>query len=120
MLAQRAQKSFDTTEKINHKKMHNSKNVHVINKSDEPITKLSYKQKFALEQLPKKMQALTEEIEIIEKTLSDSQIYLKDLSKAKELGELLKQKKQKYSLYEEEWLQLEILREELENRKNHS
>lgn len=44
----------------------------------EEKRKLSYKQKFALETLPGKMDALSKEIVVLEDKLADPQLYAKD------------------------------------------
>ncbi|KXF76279.1 elongation factor 3 [Paramesorhizobium deserti] len=80
----------------------------------EEKRKLSYKQKFALETLPGKIEALAAEIAALEKKLADPELYAKnpDLF-AKTAGELEK-KREAHAAMEEEWLELEMLREEME------
>ncbi len=84
-----------------------------VQKKDEK-RKLSYKQKYALETHPITMDKLAGEIAILEKKLEDPNLYTKnpDLF-AKTAAELEKIRAQNAAL-EEEWLELEMLREEIE------
>lgn len=77
--------------------------------------KLSYKQKFALEKLPLEIDELHKLIESLEKEFSDQQLYMKDEKRFHELSQLLDKKRTELSKKEEEWLELEMLREEIEN-----
>ena len=77
--------------------------------------KLSYKQKFALERLPLEIDELHKLIESLEKEFSDPQLYMKDEKRFHELSQLLDKKRTELSKKEEEWLELEMLREEIEN-----
>jgi ATP-binding cassette subfamily F protein uup len=76
--------------------------------------KLSYKQKFALETLPGKMDALAKEMTVLEGKLADPQLYAKDPTLFAKTADLLEKKRSEHSAMEEEWLELEMLREELE------
>jgi ATP-binding cassette subfamily F protein uup len=76
--------------------------------------KLSYKQKFALETLPGKMGALAKEMTVLEGKLADPQLYAKDPTLFAKTADLLEKKRSEHSAMEEEWLELEMLREELE------
>lgn len=77
--------------------------------------KLSYKQKFALEKLPLEIDELHKLTESLEKEFSDPQLYMKDEKRFHELSQLLDKKRTELSKKEEEWLELEMLREEIEN-----
>lgn len=77
--------------------------------------KLSYKQKFALEKLPLEIDELHKLIESLEKEFSDPQLYMKNEKRFHELSQLLDKKRTELSKKEEEWLELEMLREEIEN-----
>ena len=77
--------------------------------------KLSYKQKFALEKLPLEIDELHKLIGSWEKEFSDPQLYMKDEKRFHELSQLLDKKRTELSKKEEEWLELEMLREEIEN-----
>ncbi len=76
--------------------------------------KLSYKQKFALETLPAKMDALAREIATLEARLADPQLYAKDPALFAKTAALLEKKREENAAMEEEWLELEMLREEIE------
>ena len=80
----------------------------------EEKRKLSYKQKFALESLPGKMEALTKEMSVLEGKLTDPQLYAKDPTLFGKTADLLEKKRTEHSTMEEEWLELEMLREEIE------
>jgi len=80
----------------------------------EEKRKLSYKQKFALETLPGKIETLATEITVLENKLADPELYAKNPELfAKTAGELEK-KREAHAAMEEEWLELEMLREEIE------
>jgi ABC transport system ATP-binding/permease protein len=76
--------------------------------------KLSYKQKFALENLPKQMEEAEAKAAKLEEKMADPSLFSKDPATfnktAKDLGKLRDQ----IAAWEEEWLELEMLREELE------
>jgi ATP-binding cassette subfamily F protein uup len=76
--------------------------------------KLSYKQKFALETLPGKMEAASAEIGKLESKLSDPALYSKEPAVYQKLAAALDAERAKLVGMEEEWLELEMLREELE------
>lgn len=76
--------------------------------------KLSYKQKFALETLPHKIEALTGEIETLETKLSDPALYARDAAAFDRFTKELDEKRNLRERSEEEWLELEMLREEIE------
>lgn len=76
--------------------------------------KLSYKDKYALETLPKRIAELEGLMEDLNNSLSDPALFTKDPDEfnrlSKELGELTSE----YEDAQEKWLELEMLREELE------
>lgn len=76
--------------------------------------KLSYKQKYALETLPGEMAKLAQEIAGLETELADPALYTKNADRFHTLTSQLEEKQAKLALVEEEWLELEMLREELE------
>lgn len=80
----------------------------------EEKRKLSFKQKFALESLPGKMDALAKEITVLEGKLADPQLYAKDATLFAKTANILEKKRSEHSTMEEEWLELEMLREEIE------
>ena len=76
--------------------------------------KLSFKEKHALETLPKTMDKLTAEIARIQDKLSDSGLYTRDPAGFAKLTEAAGKAQADLAAAEEEWLRLEMLREELE------
>lgn len=79
----------------------------------ETKQKLSYKQKYALEKLPSEIDALHNEIAKMEKEFSDPDLYTKNAKRFEELSRLLEQKRKDLEAKENEWLELEMLKEEL-------
>ncbi|MES5100545.1 ABC-F family ATP-binding cassette domain-containing protein [Agrobacterium sp. BA1120] len=77
--------------------------------------KLSFKQKFALENLPKEMEKAQEEIAKREERMADPNLFAKDPTAFNKLAEEMSKLRQKLETMEEEWLELEMLREELES-----
>ena len=80
----------------------------------EPSRKLSYKQKFALETLPKKIEAVTAAIARLEEAIADPACYERDPSGFQKTIAALDSERVTLAALEEEWLELEMLREELE------
>lgn len=76
--------------------------------------KLSFKHKFALENLPKKMDELSGEIERLNKALTKEGLFEKQPEKFNQLATKLAETETKHAKCEDEWLELELLREELE------
>ncbi len=76
--------------------------------------KLSFKQKFALENLPKQMEEAATEIARLEAKLANPQLYARDPALFARTAGALDEKRQALSAMEEEWLELEMLREEIE------
>ena len=77
--------------------------------------KLSYKHKFRLESLPVEMEAIEADIAGYNTALSDPELYAKDPEKFNEISEALVEAQLKLAAREEEWLELEMLREEAES-----
>ena len=76
--------------------------------------KLSFKQKFALENLPKEMEKLQGEIAKREERMADPQLFAKDPAAFNKLADEMAKLREKLEAMEEEWLELEMLREEME------
>ncbi|MBB3976862.1 ATP-binding cassette subfamily F protein uup [Rhizobium azooxidifex] len=81
---------------------------------DKARGKLSYKQKFALESLPKEMEKIQSEIARREETMADPALFSKDQATFNRLAGELETLRTDLTRMEEEWLELEMLREELE------
>ncbi|MBB4168448.1 MULTISPECIES: ABC-F family ATP-binding cassette domain-containing protein [unclassified Rhizobium] len=76
--------------------------------------KLSYKQKFALEHLPKEMAKAETEIAKREERMADPGLFTKDPTTFNRLAAEMEKLRDSLTKMEEEWLELEMLREELE------
>ena len=77
--------------------------------------KLSYKHKFRLESLPAEMEAIEADIAGYNKALSDPELYAKDPEQFNKTSEALVAAQLKLAACEEEWLELEMLREDAES-----
>ncbi|MGC6472221.1 MAG: ABC-F family ATP-binding cassette domain-containing protein [Parvibaculales bacterium] len=78
------------------------------------LQKLSYKHKYALENLPGEIDALTDAVADIKKQLEDSALFANNPERFHELAETLEAKQNRLLEAENEWLELELLREEIE------
>jgi ATP-binding cassette subfamily F protein uup len=76
--------------------------------------KLSFKQKFAIENLPKQMAAKEAEIAGFEKKMADPKFFARDPDGFSKVAAQLEAARNAIHKMEEEWLELEMLREELE------
>ncbi|MBB3964324.1 ABC-F family ATP-binding cassette domain-containing protein [Rhizobium metallidurans] len=76
--------------------------------------KLSFKQKFALENLPKEMAKAEAEIAKREEKMADPNLFSKDPTTFNRLAAEMEKLRDSLVKMEEEWLELEMLREELE------
>jgi ABC transport system ATP-binding/permease protein len=76
--------------------------------------KLSFKEKHALETLPKEIKKLEAEIKALNAALADPNLYTKDPAAFAAKSKALAEAEAKRSAAEEQWLELELLREELE------
>jgi len=76
--------------------------------------KLSYKQKFALENLPKEIEKAEAEAAKREERMADPNLFAKDPNTFAKLAQELEKLRGDLARMEEEWLELEMLREELE------
>lgn len=79
-----------------------------------PAKKLSYKQKFALESLPGKMEEASATIARLEAKLADPALFTRDPEAFNKTVAALDKERSALSAMEEEWLELEMLREEIE------
>ncbi|MFN7093577.1 MAG: ATP-binding cassette domain-containing protein, partial [Allorhizobium sp.] len=77
-------------------------------------SKLSFKQKFALENLPKEMAKTEADILARETKMADPSLFSKDPSTFNKLATELETLRSSLTRMEEEWLELEMLREEIE------
>jgi ATP-binding cassette subfamily F protein uup len=76
--------------------------------------KMSFKDRHALETLPARIAQLEREIAALQAQLADPGLYARDAAGFAARGSLLGKKQAEREAAEEEWLRLELLREELE------
>jgi ATP-binding cassette subfamily F protein uup len=80
---------------------------------DAPKRKMKFKEKHALETLPKTMAALNQKANELQSKLDDAQFYIRDRAGFEKVTGDLAETQRKLAAAEEQWLELEILREEL-------
>lgn len=83
-------------------------------KSSKSRGKLSFKDKYALENIPVQMQELDEKMKSHQARLDDADLYARDPQAFENTVQALSDAQQKHNDLEEEWLRLEMLREEVE------
>lgn len=83
-------------------------------RSAAPQGKLSFKDKFALESLPKEMAELEAKVAQYQKTLADAEFYNRDPQGFTQATADMEAAQARKVQAEEEWLALELLREEVE------
>lgn len=83
-------------------------------KTATPSQKLSFKEKHALETLPERMEKLEAAIAIFNKTLADPKLFNDNREKYNKAAAGLAKAETEYAACEEQWLELEMRREELE------
>ena len=86
-------------------------------RSSKRTAKLSYKQQRALEILPQEIAQLEKQIAELETVLSDTELYNKDPQKFEQTLKALEEAKAAKENKENEWLEVELLKEDLENNK---
>ena len=79
-----------------------------------PKRKLSFNEKHALERLPKTMEKLQADIARLQRVLDDPNLYAKDRKKFDDNSAAIAKAHEELSAAEERWLELEMLREEIE------
>lgn len=85
----------------------------VTAESQAPKRKMKFKEKHALETLPKTMAALNQKANELQSKLDDAQFYIRDRAGFEKVTGDLAETQRKLAAAEEQWLELEILREEL-------
>ena len=81
----------------------------------QPARKLTFKQKYQLEILPEKIAALKRDIQKLHEALSDETLFEQNREKFDKYSQMLISAGTRLNEAEEEWLELEILQEEIEN-----
>ncbi|WP_320201146.1 ABC-F family ATP-binding cassette domain-containing protein [Agrobacterium sp. rho-13.3] len=113
-----AQRKGASDEKKKAEKQEKAKGSSSSASSSDPAkakVKMSFKQKFALENLPKEMEKAQGEIAKREERMADPNLFAKDPNAFSKLAEEMSRLRAKLETMEEEWLELEMLREELES-----
>jgi ATP-binding cassette subfamily F protein uup len=87
----------------------------VVTGSQSTKRRLMFKDKHALETLPKTIATLQTEIDDLQAKLADPQFYARDRAAFEKATAALGELQLKIAAAEEQWLELEILREELAN-----
>lgn len=82
--------------------------------STKKLIKLSYNQQRLLEVLPQKTKQLEKEIILIEQKLGDGNLYTSNRKEFDRLSSDLIQKKNELEVSENQWLEIQMLKEELE------
>jgi ATP-binding cassette subfamily F protein uup len=82
--------------------------------SSAPKRKLSFNEKHALETLPRKMEALHADIARLQRVLDDPGLYARDRKTFDDTSAAIAKAHDELSAAEERWLELEMLREEIE------
>ncbi|WP_350335858.1 ABC-F family ATP-binding cassette domain-containing protein [Coralliovum pocilloporae] len=83
-------------------------------KAEQLKRKLSFKEKHALETLPDQMESLEADIATLRGKLEDPDLYAKDPVRFEKIAKKLEAKESELATCEEQWLELEMLKEELE------
>lgn len=84
-------------------------------KDEGPKLKLSYKEKYALETLPGRMEELNAEVERLQGVMADPDLFMKKPDVFKKASTDLEAASAELLASEEQWLNLEMLREEIDN-----
>ncbi|MBD0414215.1 ABC-F family ATP-binding cassette domain-containing protein [Oryzicola mucosus] len=116
MLAQRGGTKLDDR-KAQRARMANGEPQPAKNETVQPkaaTKKLSFKQKFALENLPRQMEAVQVSMARMEDQIADPAFYQRDPTGFQKAIAALDKERATLAKMEEEWLELEMLREELE------
>jgi ATP-binding cassette subfamily F protein uup len=113
MLAQRGGQALQDRARAA-KKEPREKKEPAANEPRASARKLSYKQKFALENLPRQIADTEGKIAALEQKMSDPAFYTKDPDGFSKVAGQLEGLRASLAGMEEEWLELEMLREEIE------
>jgi ATP-binding cassette subfamily F protein uup len=111
------QRGEGVTARKTEEKQRDAKPVAAQAQSDAPTTakrKLSFNEKRLLETLPERMAALGRDIEKLKAVLADPELYSKDKARFEKATDLLTRAEAELANSEMQWLELEMLREELE------
>jgi ABC transport system ATP-binding/permease protein len=90
------------------------KSREVVKPPSEKKRKLSYKEKYALENLPQRMETLAVDIDVLQQQLADPSLYATNPEIFEQTADKLKMAESDLASAEEEWLTLELLKSEFE------
>lgn len=79
-----------------------------------PRRKLSFKDKHALESLPREIERLSAEIARLEQQLADPGLFARDRAAFESAGKKLAEARATHTAAEDQWLELELMRSEIE------
>lgn len=96
-------------------KKEKSKESKTVSAPAKKTTKLSYNQQRLLEVLPDRVAALEAEIQTIETELSDAGLFTSDREKFDRLTAELEKKRHELEDAENQWLEIQMLKDELDN-----
>lgn len=113
MLTQLKDCESDRLPKHHQKNSGNKEKIASLNAPQKLNRKLSYKEKYALETLPGQIASLESEIEKLRVGLAEEGLFQKDSGKFNKMAVQLEAKEKELGEAEEEWLMLEIKRDEL-------
>jgi ATP-binding cassette subfamily F protein uup len=82
--------------------------------SSKPKKKLSFNEKYALDNLPKQIAKLENDIRVLQNKLDDPHLYARDRKAFDAATEAIAKAQAELAAAEEKWLELEMLREEIE------
>ena len=115
MMVQRAKSSGAGKAGKSTRKSSAKKHDSLSKQGEKPASKrLSYKDKFALENLPKEMEKLENQIAAYQAKLAVPDYYINDPDGFQKTSKQLASAENSLANMEEQWLELEMLREEIE------
>ena len=114
MLEQRKLVAKALKSSSNAKNQKSSKSGGAKKSSGKSGGKLTYKDKFALENIPVQMQELEQKMKGYEAKLDDHELYVRDPNAFEKAVKSLSDAQEKHDELEEEWLRLELLKDEIE------
>jgi ABC transport system ATP-binding/permease protein len=115
MLAQRGADLTRESAKPQQQRKVSKEPAAIVPESQPAKRRLMFKDKHALETLPKTIAKLQSEIDTLQAKLADPQFYARDRAAFEKVTATLGELQLKIAAAEEQWLELEILREELAN-----
>jgi ATP-binding cassette subfamily F protein uup len=94
-------------------KAETAKTAKPVAEKPAPKQKLTFKHKHALETLPKTIEGLQAKAAELQDKLNDPQLYVRDRAAFDKISKDLGETQRKLAAAEDQWLELEMMREEL-------